>query len=242
MKLSYDLHIHTALSPCASDDMTPNNIVNMSMLKGLDVIAITDHNTVDNCEATIKAAENKDILVIPGMELQTLEDVHLLCFFEKMEQAYQLQDIVQKNIIKMDNNPSVLGNQYILNHEDEVIGERKEMLLVSSGLTLDEAICSVNKLEGVAVPAHIDRGHNSLIVNLGFIPEDLNVSMMEISQNGDIDKLMKLYQNLNQYQYITNSDAHYLGNIAEPVRYLEVENKSAKAIINALKAGRVERQ
>ncbi|MCG8484196.1 MAG: PHP domain-containing protein [Clostridia bacterium] len=237
MKLSYDLHIHTALSPCASDDMTPNNIVNMSLLKGLDVIAITDHNSVENCAATIKAAENKDIIVIPGMELQTAEDVHLLCFFEKIEQAFELQEMVNEKILKMDNNPSVLGNQHLLNHEDEIIGEKKEMLLISSGLSLNDAISRVKSLDGVPVPAHIDRGHNSLIVNLGFVPENLNVNLLEISQQGNLEQLMKVYKNLRQYHYITNSDAHYLGNISERIRFIEAENKTVKAVIEALKQG-----
>lgn len=237
MKLSYDLHIHTALSPCASDDMTPNNIVNMALLKGLDIVAITDHNSVENCAAVIQAAQNKDVLVIPGMELQTVEDVHLLCFFETVEQAAALQEVVNERILKINNNKDVLGHQYLLNYEDEIIGEKEDMLLISSGLSLKDAVLKVQSLGGVAVPAHIDRGHNSLIVNLGFVPEDLNVDILEISEKGDLDHLIKQHKNLKQYSYITNSDAHYLGNISERLRFIEVKEKTVKAVIDALKQG-----
>ena len=126
MKLAVDFHIHTALSPCADKDMTPNNIVNMSILKGLDAIAITDHNSMENCEACIELSKNKDILVIPGMELQTKEEIHLLCLFKNIRSASQFQSLIYSRLKEQENIPEIFGRQFIFNKEDKIVGENKK--------------------------------------------------------------------------------------------------------------------
>jgi len=131
MKTAVDLHIHTALSPCADQDMTPNNIVNMALLKGLDVISITDHNSCDNVAAVMKAAEGK-ILVLPGIEVQTREDIHLLCYFESIETLKDFDCELRSHLYKLDNRPEIFGHQYIMDHRDRIIGERCDCSLVLS--------------------------------------------------------------------------------------------------------------
>lgn len=238
MKIAYDLHIHTALSPCASDEMTPNNIVNMALLKELDAIAIADHNSSENCRAVMEVAKGNDIQVIPSMELQTSEEVHLLCLFNTICDLLDFQKIVDKNMIIIPNKPAIFGNQWIMNKEDLVVGEKEHMLLSSSGLSLDKTVEIVKRIGGVVIPAHIDRGHNSIIVNLGFIPEKLNFRVLEIYHKDQLEPLKSQYDFLKKYQYIFNSDAHQLGAISEPEHFLEVEEKSVRCIIQSLKDGK----
>lgn len=238
MKISYDLHIHTALSPCASDDMTPNNIVNMALLKGLDVIAVTDHNSALNCAAVIDAAKNTDLLVIPGMELQTTEEVHLLCFFEQLTNLFTLQKEIESRMVKIKNKPELFGHQWIIDKEDLVVGEISDTLLISSGLSLKETVHMVNEMGGIVIPSHIERNHNSIIVNLGFIPKDLDFIVLEISKFGNLEDLLEKFTFLNHYKYIINSDAHDLGSISESIRFIETEVKSVRSVIDALKNGK----
>lgn len=238
MNISYDLHIHTALSPCGSNDMTPNNIINMALLKELDVIAIADHNSSENCIAAVKAAENKGIVVIPGIELQTTEEVHLLCFFNNIYDLAEFQQIIDNRMIKVPNNPLIFGEQLIIDHNDCITGEKEIMLLSSSGLSINEAVKKVSSLGGVTIPSHIDRNHNSIIMNLGFIPEALNFKVLEVSRKEDLENLKQKYPFLNQYQFIYNSDAHDLGCISEREQFIEVEEKTIENILTVLKNGK----
>ncbi len=237
MNLSYDFHIHTALSPCASDDMTPNNIVNMATLKGLDIIGITDHNSTENCISVIRAAENKELLVIPGVELQTIEEVHLLCFFEKISNLKDFQDAIDSSMIKRDNNIDIFGNQLVMDEKDNIIDRKQYMLLTSSGLSLNQAVCLVSEMGGVVVPAHIERKSYSIITNLGFIPEELNLSYLEIYQPDNLPDLIANFDYLRNYKYLFNSDAHALGCISEPKNFIECRSKSIFEVIKTIRDG-----
>jgi predicted metal-dependent phosphoesterase TrpH len=143
MLYSIDLHIHSALSPCADDDMTPNNIVNMSVLKKLDIIAVTDHNSSRNCEAVMKCACSKGILALPGMELETREEVHLLCLFPGLEQAKHFQDMVYSALPDMENREQVFGRQIVFDENDMAAGTEKRLLLAAANLSLEEADCKI---------------------------------------------------------------------------------------------------
>jgi len=234
MKLAVDFHIHTALSPCADKDMTPNNIVNMSILKGLDAIAITDHNSIENCEACIEISQNKDILVIPGMELQTKEEIHLLCLFKNIRSASQFQSLIYSRLKEQKNIPEIFGRQFIFNKEDKIIGENKKMLIASADISINEAFDAVRNREGIVFPAHIDRSGYSIITNLGFIPMDLPIKVLEISKKCDLKKLISDHKYLSKYQFIRNSDAHNLADIMERENFIEVENKNIESIFEAL--------
>lgn len=217
MKYAVDLHIHSALSPCADDDMTPNNIVNMAILKGLDIISITDHNSCDNVEAAMVAAGN-DILIVPGMEVQTREEVHLLCYFGKLEELLDFNLIIGQKMPHIPNNPSIFGNQYIMDSMDNIVGQREGLLLISVDMGIDEVTDEARKRGGVVVPAHVDRGSFSILSQLGFIPPNLKFSTLEIENFHSLDRLK-----LQGYNYIMSSDAHFLGDILEREMLIELD-------------------
>ena len=138
VNLTYDLHIHSCLSPCGDDDMTPGNIVGMAAIKGLDVIAVTDHNSCKNCPAVMKLAEQFGVLAIPGMEINTSEEVHAVCLFPTLEQALHFDAYVYDRLMKFPNKETVFGKQQICNEEDEVIGTEPYLLINSADISFDE--------------------------------------------------------------------------------------------------------
>lgn len=191
MKLAVDLHIHSGLSPCADISMTPNNIVNMASLKKLDIIAITDHNSTKNLRTTWEVARETDIIFVPGVELTTKEEVHVVCLFDSLEKAECFQKILDKNIISIKNRADVFGQQHIYNIDDEIVDEYELMLMNATELSLENAIMEVKELNGVLIPAHIDRNSFSILSNLGFISLKLEISTVEISSNCNYHELEK---------------------------------------------------
>lgn len=235
MKIYYDFHIHTALSPCGDEDMTPNNIVNMSIIKGLDVIGISDHNSYFNIPAISAVAEESGLLLIPGIEVESVEEIHILCLFPHFEATKTIGDWVLSNMNKIKNDEKIFGRQLILDEEDEITGIYKNMLITSTNISIDSIVNEVIKIGGVAIPAHIDRSSYSIISNLGFVPPELNVNTLEISKATNFEHMVYKYPYLKNYKMIQNSDAHYLGDIAEPVNFLEVSEKSVEAVLDALR-------
>ena len=222
MKRYADLHIHTALSPCASDDMTPNNIVNMAKLKGLDIIAITDHNSAKNVVACCAVGDEVGIKVIPGIELQTKEDIHVICLFKELDKCLEFDRLVEEKLIESTLYNKKIGNQIIYDENDNVVGEYGKMLLASCDLSVDEAFDIVTNLGGVFIPAHIDRRSFSIISSLGFIPPYLDIKIVEVSKGGDITKL-RLF---NKVEVIVSSDAHDLFEILEQEAAIDIEKYS----------------
>ncbi len=242
-KIYYDFHMHTALSPCGDVTMTPNNIVNMASILELNCIAITDHNSCGNVAACIKAAENNGLplTIIPGMELETSEEVHVVCLFDCLEKALEFESFVKSRLPFVANKPEIFGEQQFLNEEDELTGELPGLLLVAANIDLYEAVSVVQSLGGVAIPAHIDRTSYSLFSNLGFLPSDLNINLIEISKNSDPEAFMIQHkkQFMKEVAYLQSSDAHYLENISEKERYIRVDGEpNAQNIIKALKEKR----
>jgi len=229
MKCYYDFHIHSALSPCGDNDMTPNNIVNMSILKGLDVIAVSDHNTCGNVRAVQKAAGDK-LLVIPAMEIETLEEVHMLSLFPTIEAAEEVEKIVKQHLPRVENKTEIFGNQYYMDENDEITGEEKYLLVSATTLDIYETTKTVRDAGGIIIPAHIDRSSYSIISNLGFIPPDITFSCVEISGNASSD----FRNSYLKHNIITNSDAHYLWDISERINFFEIDNKITKKILETL--------
>lgn len=229
MKLYYDLHIHSALSPCGDNDMTPNNIVNMAYLKGLDVIAVTDHNSCGNVRAVQKAAEGK-LMVIPGMEIETSEEVHILGLFPSIEAAEEMEGAVKELAVPIKNRPEIFGNQYYMDENDEIVGEEESLLVTATGLDIYAAVENIIKLGGVPIAAHIDRASYSVLSNLGFIPPDLKIGAVEITL-ANRDAMIGRYAD---YAVLTSSDAHYLGDISERNYYLEAEDKDVGAFLSKI--------
>lgn len=212
MKWAYDFHIHTAASPCGNELMTPHNIVNMSLLKGLDAIAITDHQTVANCEVVMKVGKDKGLLVIPGMEIECSEEFHLITLFHNLESAYAMEKWLWQFLPPIENKPSIFGHQYRLDEEDECIGEIKQLLLVAAQVSAQEVIEKARQLKAWIYPAHIDRKSYSILSNLGSIPKEYHFNTLEISKAAAYMQYQVRYK---EYHIIQSSDAHYLQDISE---------------------------
>lgn len=234
LSLTYDLHIHSCLSPCGDDDMTPANITGMAALKGLDVIAVTDHNSCKNCPAVMKAAEEYGIIAIPGMEINTSEEVHAVCLFPELGAAMDFDKYVYDKLLKFKNRPDIFGKQQIYNENDEICGEVKELLISSTEISFDSLWSLVRSYNGIMFPAHIDKNANSIISNLGFIPPDSCFKTAEIKDLKKLHELKRSNPYLEQCRIISNSDAHYLENINEPELMLPVRSKSIESVIEAL--------
>ncbi len=230
MKLYYDFHIHSALSPCGDNDMTPNNLINMSIIKGLDAVALTDHNACENIRAAAAVAGDK-IIFIPGMEVETSEEVHIVTLFPTADAAEEMQRILVGSSPFIPNRPEIFGNQYIMDENDEICGEIDRMLVTASGLDIYTVVAAAKDLGGIAYPAHIDRESYSVLSNLGFIPPDLDISAVEITEKSRA-ALEGEYS--NRYNIITSSDAHYLWDISERNHYIEVSDTSVRGILNAI--------
>ncbi len=230
MKLYYDFHIHSALSPCGDNDMTPNNLINMSIIKGLDAVALTDHNACENVRAAAAVAGDK-IIFIPGMEVETSEEVHIVTLFPTTDAAEEMQRILVDSSPFIPNRPEIFGNQYIMDENDEICGEIDRMLVTASGLDIYTVVAAAKDLGGIAYPAHIDRESYSVLSNLGFIPPDLDISAVEITEKSRT-ALEGEYS--NRYNIITSSDAHYLWDISERNHYIEVSDASVRGILNAI--------
>lgn len=230
MKLYYDFHIHSALSPCGDNDMTPNNLINMSIIKGLDAVALTDHNACENARAAAAVAGDK-IIFIPGMEVETSEEVHIVTLFPTADAAEEMQRILVDSSPFIPNRPEIFGNQYIMDENDEICGEIDRMLVTASGLDIYTVVAAAKDLGGIAYPAHIDRESYSVLSNLGFIPPDLDISAVEITEKSRA-ALEGEYS--NRYNIITSSDAHYLWDISERNHYIEVSDASVRGILNAI--------
>lgn len=234
ISIAYDFHIHSCLSPCADDDMTPANIIGMAALKGLHAIAVTDHNSCLHCKPTMDFGERNGILVIPGIELTTKEEVHVLCFFEYLENALQFDVYVQTQLIRTKNDPRIFGKQIIMDEEDCQVGEFESLLIQATNITFDDVYPLVTSYGGIMIPAHIDKNSNSLVSNLGFVPPKSNFTCVEIRVKSDMIKMQDNHPFLKTCNCIRNSDAHRLGDISEAINYMEVKELSRREILRLL--------
>lgn len=229
--VAIDLHMHSVLSPCGDIDMTPNNIAGMAALKELDYIALTDHNTAKNVPALAETAKEYGLCVLPGMEVTTKEEAHILAYFNTIEGALELDEIIYKRLPDIPNRPDYFGPQYIMNAEDEIIGEVDKLLISATDITVNELSDIVAAIGGTIVPAHVDRKSYSLIASLGFIPPDLPVKTIEVSREEKFETVRKNFRFFKDYQMIHGSDAHQLEDIAEREFFIELEDLRKSTIL-----------
>ena len=206
--LRYDLHLHSCLSPCGDMDMTPCNIAGMACVNGLELVALTDHNTVENCPAFFAACEQYGIVPVAGMELTTAEDIHLLCLFETLDAALAFGNAVKEHRMKIKNRVEIFGEQPILNERDEKIGEDPYFLPAATDLDLETAANLVGTYDGVCWPAHIDRDANGLLAVLGMFPDEPVFSVAELREAKNRDLA-------GNRAIILSSDAHRLWEIGD---------------------------
>ncbi|MBQ3264646.1 MAG: PHP domain-containing protein [Ruminococcus sp.] len=233
-KYYYDLHLHSCLSPCGDMDMTPNNIVNMAKLLGLDVIALTDHNTCLNCEAAMKVGEEVGVLVIPGMELTTSEDIHAACLFPTLDKALAFSRCVDENRIHIRNKAQIYGRQVIMDENDEEVGEIEDLLLPASFIGISYAYQTAKRFGGICYPAHIDRDSLSILSVLGEIDPACGFKTAELADISRLNELKSQHPILDQMNIITCSDAHYLENMRDAANTLELAKLTREAVIEYL--------
>ncbi len=205
-----DLHIHTCLSPCGDLEMLPRSIVKQAKERGLDVIGICDHNSAENAAAVRKAGEREGLKVFVGIEITSSEEVHILAFFDKNKTLMQIQDIVYKNL-SGENNEEFFGKQLIVDEYDKSGGSNNKLLIGSTDLTLRRIVKLVHDFGGIAIASHIDKQTFSVISQLGFIPEGLQLDALELSVNYNSEKVAD-YKNYD-LPLIKSSDAHFLADV-----------------------------
>lgn len=205
-----DLHVHTVLSPCAELEMQPPLIINAAQKMGINLIAITDHNASANIESVQKAAINFDITVLPGMELQTKEEVHVLCLFDTLTQMNKFQELVDGKLPNIKNNAEFFGEQLIVDENGDFLRKEERLLITSANINLNEAFDMVTKLDGLLIPAHVNRKANGLLEILGFVPPDIPIPALEISRHLTPTEAVNNFPQIENYSIIQNGDVHRL--------------------------------
>lgn len=223
-KYYYDFHLHSCLSPCGDDDNTPNNIVGMGLLNGLNIMALTDHNTCKNCPAFFAAAKKHGIIAVAGMELTTAEDIHVVFLFEYLDDALKFDEEVQKRRILFPNRVDVYGEQLIMDGDDKVIGVEEHLLSNATTITVEECPQLAKQFGGICYPAHIDRTANGIISTLGIFPDIKGFECVEFHEVKNIDEYKQKY-NLGNRTVIIGSDAHYLWDMREKENYFELDDE-----------------
>ena len=218
-----DLHIHSCLSPCADLELSPRNIVERALQVGLDIIAVSDHNTAENAEAVIRAAADTSLVVIPGMEISSLEEVHVLSLFPDIDAAQEVQDIVYQHSSKAQDQDYV-QEQVIANEHDEVEGFCPYMLIGATTLSLRQTIDLVHLSGGKALAAHIDRQAFGVIGQLGFIPPRVRFDALEVSSRCPLHECRQRFPEYSHHTFVTGSDSHFLrdlGSVWTPMHLFE---------------------
>lgn len=205
--------------------MTPNNIVNMAALSGLDAIAVSDHNSVGNVRAAMEVAKGVGITVVPGMEVETSEEVHILTLYPAIEAAEAAAAEVYKKLPDIKNRPEIFGQQAFMDKEDNITGYEEKLLISSCGMSVNELFDLVKSVGGIFIPAHVDRHSYSVLTNLGFIPDDIYIKRIEVSRmTEDVDAFLGARPELSKYEIFRNSDAHYLEDIAQAEAFLKEDS------------------
>lgn len=207
-----DLHVHTCLSPCADSEMRPFAIVKQAKTRGLHVIAVCDHNSTRNVHAVRRAGQRQGLAVIGGMEVTSEEEVHILGLFDEEGSLRQMQRLVDENLTG-ENNPELFGRQWLCDENDEVVGQEARLLIGATALTVEEIVGSIHDLGGVAVPSHVDRPSFALLSQLGFVPEQLEIDAVEVSQRYSVAEARDRFPQIRNYPAIRCSDAHRLEEI-----------------------------
>lgn len=215
-----EFHIHTVLSPCASIEMIPPLIVRQAEERGINILAISDHNATANIQAVMRAAEGSAITVLPGVELHTREEVHLLCLFANLPAAEAFQQVLDRTLPPGNNRPEVWGPQYVVDPTGEFLREEKRILSMATSLTIDEAVQAVHNLDGLVIPAHIQRSMYGILPTLGFLPEEIHFDALEVNVKVGTNQLSALHPSTQGYPILRNGDAHYLEDITGANRLL----------------------
>lgn len=210
-----DLHVHTCLSPCADLTMSPKRIAERARIEKVEMLGICDHNSAENVRAAVRAGRTNGIAVIPGLEVTTVEEVHIMALFQHSGDALKLQRIVYRELPDAANKPELFGDQLVANEFDEVEGSNPRLLSSATRLTVEKLIAKIHALGGLAIASHIDRERNGIIGQLGFIPDGLAVDGLEISAVARLAALRESNPEIGKYPVMASSDAHFLNDIGK---------------------------
>jgi 3',5'-nucleoside bisphosphate phosphatase len=239
-RFSCDLHIHSTLSPCGSLDMSPKNIVEKAHEIGLHVIAITDHNMTENCFYACKVGNKLGITVLSGMELQTLEEIHLLAIFDEFDVAFDFQKKIYDLLPDVHNDVNFYGDQIVVDTENEIVRSEERLLLNSVQISIDSAVNLIKSAGGIAIPSHIDNPMYSIISQLGFVPDNIPFDALEVRHIEKAKELLPLIMRKN-VPFVSFSDAHYIADVGRRKIELDMEAPTCLEIAKALETMGVER-
>lgn len=211
----YDLHVHSCLSPCGDDDMTPANIAGMAAINGLQIVALTDHNSTANCPAFFAQAKKQGIIPVAGMELTTAEDVHMVCLFPTLDAAMAFGAAVDARRVRIRNKVAIFGNQLVLDENDQVIREEEDLLINATTIPIDEAFTMVQPYGGICYPAHIDRSSNGMVAVLGAFPQKPAFTAYELNDPTSVPIYTSMFPHIKGLARVIDSDAHNLWTLSE---------------------------
>ena len=221
-----DLHIHTVLSPCGDLEMSPTAIVDRALARGLDMIAISDHNTTRQVKVTQRIGKEKGLFVLGGVEVTSQEEAHCLCFFENDTQLDAMQEFLDAHLPPIPNDEDRFGYQLIVDENDEIVGEEEYHLLNAIDVDIDGIYDEVHRIGGLFVPAHVNKGTTSLTSQLGFVPPDLRADGLEINRFTTRDEMVKKFAYLKRFNFITDSDAHFIDNVGDVYNLVYMEHRT----------------
>jgi PHP family Zn ribbon phosphoesterase len=208
-----DLHIHSALSPCAGGDLVPPQVLLTAELRGVRTVGIVDHSTARNCQAFMEAAPAFEVQVLPGLEAESSEGVHLLALFSTSDAALRMDGVVAKHLPALPNRPDIFGEQLLVNEWGDLTGHDDRLLVTATDLSLEELVALTHELGGIAVPAHVDRSANGLLPTLGFVPPGLEADLYELSFHISRERAVAQWAQLAKLPVLASSDAHCLEEI-----------------------------
>lgn len=207
--------------------MTPGNIVGIAVLNGLQIVALTDHNSSKNCPSFWQMAKAYGLIPIAGMELTTAEDIHAVCLFRDLESAMDFDKFVESRRFQIKNKPDIFGRQLLIDENDEICGEEEILLINAVNISLDEAHREVIERGGVCYPAHIDRSANGIISMLGDFPPEPRFTAYELNDIASLNECREKYPIITErgLVHLQSSDAHYLTDISEVGFSIELDDE-----------------
>ncbi|PIE34163.1 histidinol-phosphatase [candidate division KSB3 bacterium] len=208
-----DLHMHSVLSPDGDYQMAPGPVLEQAGQKGLNLLAITDHNSGDNVKAFQKASQGTGIVILPGMEVTTEEEIHVLTLFDRVDLLMQWQTLVYNALPAIKNDEEYFGVQVEVDEDSQVVQVHDRFFAGTTNLSIDTVVSQVHALGGLCIPAHVDKPTFSIISQLGTVPPDLDVIALEIFRATGLDEVRRRYPDMNRYSLVRSSDAHYLDDI-----------------------------
>ncbi|MEA5005303.1 MAG: PHP domain-containing protein [Rikenellaceae bacterium] len=233
-----DLHIHTILSPCGDIEMTPSFIIKQAKEKGINIIAITDHNSTRQCEEVVRIGKREGVSVLCGAEITTREEVHVLALVDYSARTL-LQEWIDAYIPQIPNNEEYFGYQLVVNEMEEVLYQEPNLLISALNRSIDQTEEFVHSIGGLFIPAHIDKPQNSLISQLGFVPPGLKADALELSSKSNPQELLRKCGWLKDYCFLHSSDAHYPSDFGDVFTFFDIEEPNFESLKRALKNKKV---